>query len=743
MEISALTLAVQGGSEETVRLLLEHGADPNVKPLSGLPALASAAFRGAQPIAELLLSHGASINAVHEERTTAFSAAVMQGHEELAFWLQRRGADVDLPCSDGRSPLVMAAMGDSTALIKLVLQHTRESTSSPNFTEALLQACGNRNGEAVRMLLEYGCKPDFETVEEHYDAPLLAAAANNCVDIMEQLLAHGARVNATYRLGTALTRAAEHEATEAVALLLASGAKTGHKDFRRRDALTWALHKRNPRIAELLLMAGATVEPAMLSAAFLTIAQTDNADLARRLLDEGAGLNASLTDPGVFQGLSIGIDEALSRIVKVLGGEGESASREELNALMLAASEGCAGMAAFLLAKGLDPNSGSPQGRTALMAAVEGGNKEIVRQLLDHGASVTAACQDGWSAIFDAASCDDPAMAALLLDRGADIHAGDEEGWTPLMQALSCGYAETARLLIDRGADIHARCSDGYTVLMAAARGECLELLDYLAARGAGIDERWHAEDFDALMLVAEQGLTAPAERLLKLGADPLAVNAAGKTAYSLAGQNSHAEVCKLLQAYGATLEAGGTQDSTGHTRTGYPQRLVSQLQRCLPGLDAEAMLAGVEDLDRAEGEKRYELLCWLYERLKKQDLMHYAEWKEYWGDLPQLQPFEAIDTSAYDPGGILRLLEQNGYPSFPGEIPYFEYQNDFLKPHGLRMVTFAFENIYMMCVRDDAPEIAKLAGLLDEGGIALIVHEPMSLEQCAEYVRQSASRGF
>lgn len=740
---TVLTLAVQGGSEETVRLLLEHGADPNVMPGSGLPALASAAFRGSLPIAELLLSHGAEINAVHQERTTAFSAAVMQGHEELAFWLQRCGADVDLPRSTEQSPLVLAALGNSTALIELVLQHTHESVSSPEFTEALLQASGHADGEAVRMLLEYGCKPDFETADGHYDAPLLAAAANNHVDIMEQLLAHGARVNAIYGLGTALTRAAEHKAVEAVALLLARGAETGHKDFRGRDALTWAFHKRNPRIVELLLMAGATIEPALLAAAFLLIAQTDNVELAQRLLDEGADLNASLTDPRVFQGLSTGIDEALSRIVKVLGGDEEAGSREELNALTLAASEDCAGMVAFLLSRGMDPNAGALHGRTALMAAVEGGNKEIVLQLLDHGADPAATGQDGWSAVFDAASCADPAMVALLLDRGADIHTGDEDGWTPLMQALRSGCPETAHFLIDRGADIHARCSDGYTVLMAAARGECLEMLDYFVAQGADINARWHPEELDALMLVAEQGMKASAERLLKLGADTSAANRAGKTAYLLARQNGHSEVCALLQAHGAVSDGDKTPRCAGPARAGYLRRLVAQLQRCLPELDAEAMLASVDGLDQAEGEGRYEILRWLYEQLEKQDLMRYAEWKEYWGHLPELQPLEAIDTSNYDSDVILRILEKNGYPSFPDEIPYFEYQNHILKPHGLRMVTFAFENIYIMCVRDDDSEIAKLSELLEEGGITLIVHEPMSLEQCSEYVRQSVSRGF
>lgn len=51
--------AVFGGYVEIVRLLLEHGADPNVCALTGVPPLWNAVDFGLDEIAALLRQHGA------------------------------------------------------------------------------------------------------------------------------------------------------------------------------------------------------------------------------------------------------------------------------------------------------------------------------------------------------------------------------------------------------------------------------------------------------------------------------------------------------------------------------------------------------------------------------------------------------------------------------------------------------------------------------------------------------------
>jgi ankyrin repeat protein len=735
---SALTLAANAGHAHVVRLLLERGAEPNVIPRYRSHALGAAAAAGDWALCELLLAHGADINA-QTDWHTALSLAAWREHEELACRLTEAGADVDLPDAGDYVPVILAAKGGMTKLLAQILERTHEDVAGDIFTTAMTEAAGEGRAKAVAMLLERGCQADFDDPhgdDSYVSFPLRTAAKNGEADIVGMLLAHGARINEESVAGTALAGAAQFGHSDVVDMLLSHGADTASKDMYNRDALGWAIFEERPRLAERLLIAGAWPAREQLDAAFLLVVQTDNVELARRLLDAGADLQACLTRDGIPHNMALGLDEVMLRLTEALTGkrDEDDGSVEGTTALMLAAGAGCPATVDFLLACGADPNARNRRGDTALILAPGGENIDVVRRLVDAGADVNAVDETGWSPVLAAAGLDDPAIVILLLDRGGNIHCGDEEGWTAVIQALCENRTATARCLIDRGADVLACCADGYSALMAAARDNCVELLDVLVSRGADLHGRWVEKDRDALMLAAINGQTAAVRRLLELGADFRAENRDGDTAYGLASEKGHIDVCELLLAWGAEPSNCAVASETDMAADpDYRRRLVAQLQRCMPELDAEAMLA--TSLGEDGGVT---VLDWLYDGLKAQDLMCYEEWKEYWGDLPVLQPLEDIDLQEFSAQPLLDLMEKDGYPSFPDDPPYFEYQSHFLKRHGLRMLTLAYENIYMLCVRDDAAEIGKLDSLLAEAGIALVDHAPMNLKQCARALKQA-----
>lgn len=731
---SALTLAADSHHGDIVRLLLERGAEPDIVPRYHPTALAAAARHNDWALCERLLASGAGIDLLHEYGS-ALSSALDWGHEDLACRLIERGADVD--CPQGQyAPVVIAAREGRLRLLGIILERTRLDFTDEVFTLAMAEAADREQEDAVDLLLARGCLPDLARAQlegEDLIFPLYTATVQGHAGIVGKLLAHGAKVSASGLYGSALTAAAEHSHREIVDLLLAHGADITQIDIYDHTALGWALHKENSKITESLMNAGAMPPAIDLDAALLVVLEGGNEAHARLLLDAGASPQAAFTPNGLPLAENRSREDFRRRLNRIFGNDEDSGGDERsgTTALMLAAENGSLPLVELLLARGADVHAQNRQGETALILSVDSGCPEVAYRLLAAGARVDTQTASGWTAMHSAAAKADPEMLNLLHQHGGDIRQADHEEWTPLLSALRNNCPVTARRLIELGAEFRTPCADGYTALMAAARGECLELLDFLVAGGIDIHARWTETDQDALMHAAENGLLAVVEKLLALGADPLAVNREGESACTLAQQAGHAAVVACLAGLGAnpgTLPATNTGPNPEACR-----QLVAQLHICLPELDPEPLLASLPETD---------VLSWLYDTLSAQELMDYAEWKEYWGDLPELRVLDNIDLDAYDPQALIDLLEKHGYPSWPEDVPYFEYQNHFLKKHGRRLLTLAAENLHILCVRDDPDAIVKLEQCLKTCGLHLIDYPPLSLRQCAKAIKEAAGEG-
>jgi ankyrin repeat protein len=101
---SPLHLALFGGQEEASRILIEAGADLNVRSTASfaqVPPLGTAIFVGSLQLVRLLLDAGADVNAEGEGGFTPLDSAVLKGDDELVRELEahggRRGpSDVEL-----------------------------------------------------------------------------------------------------------------------------------------------------------------------------------------------------------------------------------------------------------------------------------------------------------------------------------------------------------------------------------------------------------------------------------------------------------------------------------------------------------------------------------------------------------------------------------------------------------------------------------------------------------------------
>jgi len=140
-----------------------------------------------------------------------------------------------------------------------------------------------------------------------------------------------------------------------------------------------------------------------------------------------------------------------------------------------------------LLAKGVDPNTVSPNGEPVLVIAARAGNTGTVDALLAAKANVNARSKFGDTAIMAAALSGHLELVKKFRSRGAEI---DGAGWTPLIYAATGGQDAVVTYLLAEGASVNAVSPNGTSALMMAVREGRGSTVTLLIARGANVNQR-------------------------------------------------------------------------------------------------------------------------------------------------------------------------------------------------------------------------------------------------------------
>lgn len=244
----------------------------------------------------------------------------------------------------------------SLSLLALPLYAQEEQSAGTKFAVAIedgnldaIKALIETDGNAVDTPIDY---------DEHHITPLIKAAWDGELPIVEYLISKGANVNAQANdtKETALLNAVTREHTDVVKALIAAKANVALRNAYDFNAFTSAVAAGNQEIAGLLLDAGAKIN------------------------------------------------------------EGTSG----LTPLAFAASSGNTAMMRFLVSRGADVNHGVKSGgQTALITAILTAQVESVKTLIELKADVNAKMKDGTTPLKMAKKGDQEEMIALLVAAGA------------------------------------------------------------------------------------------------------------------------------------------------------------------------------------------------------------------------------------------------------------------------------------------------------------------------------------
>ena len=196
-ENSALAEAIEQGSLDMVRTLIELGHDPNFGVV--VHPLAHAVRHADQQMIEFLLTSGADVDGEEQEGDTAVMFAAAKGDVNLIKRLIKAGADIKHKDQEGHDALDFAAQGTSSEMLDFLL---------PQFPKSRADAI-RRQAHIVREKLEAAKKPHpiVQIIEEAAKKPVGKAllCGATCASRHNQflkLLAEGADPNETNNEGT-------------------------------------------------------------------------------------------------------------------------------------------------------------------------------------------------------------------------------------------------------------------------------------------------------------------------------------------------------------------------------------------------------------------------------------------------------------------------------------------------------------------------------------------------------------
>ena len=565
-----LHTAAHAGQEQAVSLLLQRGAPIDAQDSKGNTPLQVAIINKDANICRLLLQWGANTNCLNARRQMAQHMALDTGCTNILEMILATGVNPDTANSKGETVLHLAMASNNDDALKMLIakgvdlnvqnhdgktaHHLAAQMRSKGTIQTLVDAGADLCAADLRGLTAYHiavCKKSKDILDillssgQGVDIPdargrtiiHVAVEEEAATDIIQTLLDGGADPSAIDKLGrTAYHLAAELKSCDIMRMLTPIGATLGFRDQTGRTALQIALFNGCEDIVEMLL---AGVELAYLSRderemVFHFAVGRANFSWMQKLLDNGTAIN--YRGPESMTALHLAIEKGRIDVVDYLLREGAGTDLTDSkgsNSLHVAVSSHNGRMVSRLLENGVDINAKSNKFGPPLALAVVLLERYVVDMLLQSGARVDIADSAGLAPLhlvarggniyshklYSKSEKNDRRIKITrsLLDAGASPNIADGTGLRPLWYAVSYDHLEIVNALLENGLDLNlTNESSKRTILHEAVSSSATET--------------------GAIILA-----------LLEHGADPLAIDDHGITAWHAAAASGNLEVLKVL----------------------------------------------------------------------------------------------------------------------------------------------------------------------------------------------------
>ena len=459
--ITALMLASRTGNVDTINVLLAAGADPNITDAGGYTCLHDAVDVGCnKETLKAIIDHGANINAANKKGVTPLMQAFQVGNINAISVLLDAEADLNIIDQDGDTCLHRAVRARcSKEILQSVIRcGANVNAANKSSVTALRLACQTGNKDAINELLKAGADPSI--VDEAGETCLHTAIRSKCSrKHLEALITHGADVNATNENSETAIRLAYQMGNEhAINELLKAGADPNIVDEAGETCLHTAVRSKcSTDHLNVLITYVANVNATSKNCvtALRVACQMKSKDTIIALLEAGADIDIEDKNDYTF------LHEAVQSVIyleafhaiKYHHTSNNETTKTILRALRMACQMEDVTVIKILLQTRVDFNSVDNDGDTCLHKAVRYNcNGEVLQAIINP--SILSVSEIHSAMKYHHADLR-PVILGIRCDwkrHGSYIHTKNKHKQTALMLARERGNTDAIHILLNAGA---------------------------------------------------------------------------------------------------------------------------------------------------------------------------------------------------------------------------------------------------------------------------------------------------